>query len=108
MDIPSQLRLMRGVRGLTLAQVADGTGLSISYLSDLERGRTNPSIETLEKIATFHNMQLYISFVGDMPGTVRISRCDLENLRDTIARLLDTAPQHESGVYGLPVEIDHD
>lgn len=95
MDIPSQLRLMRGVRGLTLAQVAEGTGLSVSYLSDLERGRTNPSIETLEKIATFHNVRLYISFVGEMPDTVRISRRDLENLRDTIMRLLDTAPSQE-------------
>ena len=84
MDIPAQLRLMRTVKGETLADVANGTGLSISYLSDLERGRTNPSIETLEKIAAYHNMKLFISFVGDVPNTVRVSIPKLEELQNLI------------------------
>lgn len=94
MDIPAQLRLMRTVKGQTLADVATGTGLSISYLSDLERGRTNPSIETLEKIATFHNMELFISFVGDMPNTVRVSIPKLEELQALIKNLLGQPDAH--------------
>lgn len=87
MNIPSQLRLMRSVRGLTLADVATGTGLSVSYLSDLERGRTNPSIETLEKIATFYGVELFISFVGDIPDTVKVKTSDLQTLKALIERI---------------------
>ncbi len=94
MDIPAQLRLMRTVKGQTLADVATGTGLSISYLSDLERGRTNPSIETLEKIAEYHNMELFISFVGDMPNTVRVSISKLEELQALIKNLLGQNDAH--------------
>lgn len=88
MDIPAQLRFLRTVKGLTLAEVAQGTGLSISYMSDLERGRTNPSIETLEKIAAFHDLTLFISFVGDVPDTVRVAQKDLDSLKKLVHRIL--------------------
>lgn len=94
MDIPAQLRLMRTVKGQTLSDVAAGTGLSISYLSDLERGRTNPSIETLEKIAVFHNMELFISFVGDVPDAVRVSIAKLEELQGLIKGMLGQNDAH--------------
>lgn len=97
MDIAAQLRLMRTVRGMTLADMAEATGLSISYMSDLERGRTNPSIETLEKIAECHNMKLFISFVGDMPGRVNVSVQELETLRDIVGRLLMSNKDESEG-----------
>ena len=63
MNIADQIRTLRVTRRLTLAQVADGTGLSLSYLSDIERGRTKPSLKTLEKLASFHNAELSIEFL---------------------------------------------
>jgi transcriptional regulator with XRE-family HTH domain len=42
---------VRKRRDMTLAQVAEYTGLSISFLSDLERGKTDPSLSSLRKIA---------------------------------------------------------
>lgn len=88
MKISEQLRLLRATHGYTLATVAEGTALSISYLSDLERGRTNPSIETLETIATFYGIHLLISFVGDMPDTATVKRSDLQDLQNAITRLI--------------------
>lgn len=88
MNISEQLRFLRATHDYTLAQVAQGTGLSVSYLSDLERGRTKPSIETLETIAAFYGLTLSISFTGDIPDTVIVRRSALEDLQDTIARLL--------------------
>ncbi len=55
MKLGERLRELRQQRGLTLLQLSQQTALSVSYLSDLERGRTNPSIDTLERIAgTYH------------------------------------------------------
>lgn len=46
-----QIRELRKGQGMRLAQVAEKTGLSVSYLSDLERGRTDPSLKTLRLLA---------------------------------------------------------
>lgn len=58
MDIGIELRSMRKGRRLTLLQVSEETGLSVSFLSDLERGRTRPSLDTLEKLAAFYQVSI--------------------------------------------------
>jgi transcriptional regulator with XRE-family HTH domain len=50
----ARLRAIRKQRGNTLADVGTQTGLSVSFLSDIERGRTRPSLDTLEKLATYY------------------------------------------------------
>ncbi|MCO7239925.1 helix-turn-helix domain-containing protein [Aeromicrobium sp. CnD17-E] len=45
------IRARRTERSLTLAAVADRTGLSPSFLSQLENGRTNTSLRSLQVIA---------------------------------------------------------
>lgn len=42
----------------TQLEVAKSTGISRSYLSDIENGRYTPSINTLVKLATYLNMDL--------------------------------------------------
>lgn len=61
-QIAADVRAMRTVRRKTLAEVAAATGLSPSFLSDIERGRTVPTIATLEKIAAAYGMHLHIAF----------------------------------------------
>jgi len=39
------------VRDITLLELANKSGLSVSYLSDAELGRSNMSIKALEKVA---------------------------------------------------------
>jgi transcriptional regulator with XRE-family HTH domain len=51
MQIGEELRRLRKMRRLTLSDVSDKTGLSISFLSDMERNRTKPSLDTLAKLA---------------------------------------------------------
>jgi len=46
-----QVRALRAKRGLTLAELAEATGLSASMLSTVERGRTAPSLGTLHRLA---------------------------------------------------------
>lgn len=64
-NLAEYLNAMRENRDMKLREVSERTGLSISYLSDLERGRTLPSIETLEKLASCYGMNLAIRFMDD-------------------------------------------
>jgi transcriptional regulator with XRE-family HTH domain len=55
-DAPSQfgdrLRRWRSGRGVTLRDVSEASGISIAYLSDLERGKlANPTLDTLTALA---------------------------------------------------------
>lgn len=50
-DRGSMIRRMRKSKDLTLADLAERTGLSLSFLSQVERGIINPSIMSLRKIA---------------------------------------------------------
>jgi transcriptional regulator with XRE-family HTH domain len=43
---------LRKAAGLTQEQLAERSGFSQQYISDLERGRCNPTIVTLYELAT--------------------------------------------------------
>ncbi|MEO1199231.1 MAG: XRE family transcriptional regulator [Pseudomonadota bacterium] len=47
----SEIRELRKARGLTLKDLQDRTGVSLSYLSAIERGTNKPSLDVLEAVA---------------------------------------------------------
>lgn len=47
----SLIRRIRKAQGLTLADLAHKSGFSVGFLSQVERGLTNPSINSLRRIA---------------------------------------------------------
>jgi transcriptional regulator with XRE-family HTH domain len=51
--VGEKIRLERRKRGLTLDQVSKATGLSRSYLSQLERGLSEASVTSLKKIGRY-------------------------------------------------------
>lgn len=51
MQLGQRIRELRTSRGETLKDISNSTTLSVSYLSDIERGRTNPSLQSLETLA---------------------------------------------------------
>jgi DNA-binding transcriptional MerR regulator/quercetin dioxygenase-like cupin family protein len=62
-SISRHLRKLRRQRSMTLSQAANGTNLSVSFLSSLERGKTNASVATLQKLAVFYGTNVQ-SFFG--------------------------------------------
>jgi transcriptional regulator with XRE-family HTH domain len=74
MLLPGQrFRRLRTRRGLSLAKVAKATGVSIGFLSALERGQMRSSIATLRRIARFYRANILSLFetAGDNPRLVR-------------------------------------
>lgn len=49
--VGAQIRRRRRERNLTLAAVADATGLNVGYLSQVENDKASPSLETLASLA---------------------------------------------------------
>jgi DNA-binding XRE family transcriptional regulator len=50
--IGRQVQELRGARGWTQQQLADEAGLDRTYISGLERGKQNPTIGALLRVAT--------------------------------------------------------
>jgi DNA-binding transcriptional MerR regulator len=72
--LPGQrFRRLRTRRGLSLAQVARATGVSVGFLSALERGQMRSSVATLRRIARFYGTNILSLFeaAGDNPRLVR-------------------------------------
>jgi DNA-binding transcriptional MerR regulator/mannose-6-phosphate isomerase-like protein (cupin superfamily) len=86
-----RFRQLRTRRGLSLAQVARATGVSVGFLSALERGQMHSSIATLRRIARFYRTNILSLFetTGDNPRLVRANqRKILETTPDVRMELL--------------------
>lgn len=75
--LPGQrFRRLRTRRGLSLAQVARATKVSVGFLSALERGQMRSSISTLRRIARFYRTNILSLFetAAENPRLVRSSQ----------------------------------
>ena len=61
-----QIRSIRKRQEITLKELAEKTGLSIGYISQIERNLTDPSLSTLRKISGALGVPTY-RFLGDEP-----------------------------------------
>lgn len=62
MNIGNAIQLARTRRKLSQAQLAQRAGISVSYLSLLERSRRDPPLSTLQRIAAGLHVPLEILF----------------------------------------------
>lgn len=61
------IRALRKARGLTLAEAALKLGRSIGWLSQVERGISNPSIEDMRHFAELFGVAISLFFAHDVP-----------------------------------------
>lgn len=85
-SVARSVHYLRGAK--TLKDFSVLVGLSLSYLSDIERGRTVPTLETLDQIATRSGATLKLAFVFDElpPEYVTIKRVELEDILKAVDR----------------------
>lgn len=63
--IGPKLRKIRSERGYSLGELAERTGLTASFLSQLERDMTNPSIGTLRDICRALEIPIFHLFIDE-------------------------------------------
>jgi len=61
-----QIRTLREERGYTLQDLARRANLSLSYLSEIERGSKRPSLKTIDKLAAALNVARTRLIEGDL------------------------------------------
>lgn len=57
--VGQKLKLRRGELNLSLRALASQTGLSAAFLSQIERGKSNPSLQSLGRIASSLKVPLH-------------------------------------------------
>jgi transcriptional regulator with XRE-family HTH domain len=69
----SRLRQLRTQRGLSLAEVAAAVGISIGFLSALERSQMSASVGTLRKLARYYRTNI-LDFFDPTESNTRLVR----------------------------------
>ncbi len=64
MKLGERLRLIRKENKLTLKDLSQLADLSVPYLSDMERGVVNPSVDTLQKVASAYQISVKQLLIG--------------------------------------------
>ena len=57
-----RVRSLRLVAGVTQERLAEKAGISLKHLGELERGRSNPTLSSLEALATALGVSLFEFF----------------------------------------------
>lgn len=65
--IGKNIRDIRSDRGMTQAELAEKTDLSIPFVSYIENGSKHPGLETLIKIATALGTTMDVLLLGNQP-----------------------------------------
>jgi transcriptional regulator with XRE-family HTH domain len=81
--IGTKLRELRQQRNMTLRQVADGTGFTVSYLSQLERDKVSISVDNLERLAQFYEVHMVHFFRGAEAIPIQVTH--FEEIQENLA-----------------------
>jgi transcriptional regulator with XRE-family HTH domain len=79
-DLGERLRAIRRLRRRTLKNVADAAGVSESFLSQLERGRSSASVSTLQRLAAALGIEISDLFAADGLPRPRVLRREARQL----------------------------
>ena len=117
-----QVRRWRTDRGLTLARVAQTTGLNLGYLSQIENDKASPSLACLSSIASALEVPIAWFLVDEatapeivrasdrrwreQPGG-RASRVDGRGSSDISIVEVHAEPGHGTGVHSHPGDEHH-
>ena len=84
-----RLRTLRKTRGLTLERLAEKASVDEKYLGNIERGKENPTIATLEKLAGALSVKInqILTFEHETKGE--------RSLRRRIMQILEKCDEEE-------------
>lgn len=92
------MRDIRTSKAMTLGDVTRGARISVAHLSELERGRTEPSSEIIRTLADFYNVSqadIYLEVGARMSASDQLhGRVDTDDLTTLL--------------YGAPIEAGFD
>lgn len=82
-----RLKALRTEQGITLAQLGSMVGLSASYLSQIERNKTKPSLATLSSMAKTLGVKLRYFFEHSTPAWQVVRKDRRQKIADRSAKV---------------------
>src|SRR5262249_54857505 len=84
------IRILRQAKELTVTDVANGSGVSVPYLSLVENGARQPSLEVMRRIAATLDVPSEALVIMGMGGTaLKPSSKKTAELTDAVGRLME-------------------
>ena len=120
--VGAQVRRWRADRGLTLAGVAERSGLNIGYLSQIENDKAQPSLSCLSSIADALEVPIAWFFIDEAPAPQvvrrsersvreidlgRVERVDGGNSRDISIVEVSAPPGSRTGAHAHSGDEHH-
>ncbi len=115
--IPAFLRRERNQRRLTLEILSAKVGMSPQYLSEIERGKRDPRLSSIERMAEEMGMtdgekkslkrrQAIEPVIGHLKADHRMNRCHIKgsNWRQFACGPMRCRLQHPLGTYSPPLQ----
>lgn len=79
LEVGKKIKELRSLKKMTAKQLANEVGISFGMLSQLEKGSTQGSVETLRKIAKVLDVTLAHLFTNDKQDIISTKSANLEN-----------------------------
>lgn len=108
MSIGDKLKKLRKENNLTLKELHNLTGISISFISDIENKRRNPSIENLKTLAKALNVSPN-ELLGDAENKYKLNNKDKKSINKDLQTIMDEFREGTDGTaYYNGQELDND
>ncbi len=95
-----QIKRWRTERGLTLANVAERSGLNVGYLSQIENDKASPSLQCLASIADALDVPAAWFLIDDLPAPVVVHASERPVIETDLGRI-----EHVDGRISREVSI---
>jgi transcriptional regulator with XRE-family HTH domain/mannose-6-phosphate isomerase-like protein (cupin superfamily) len=105
LNLGKRLKALRTERDLTLAQLGEQLNVSASYLSQIERGLTMPSLPRLAAIARTLDVELVHFFEEDMTSPCIVRESCGRKLMDTASLIVESLSADPAGKAMQPHRI---
>jgi transcriptional regulator with XRE-family HTH domain len=84
------IRILRQAKSLKLTKVAKDSGVSVAYLSLLESGERQPSLDVIRRLAGALHVPSEVLFVlGMEPGSLKSKRKPTNELTSAVEQLME-------------------
>lgn len=104
-EIFESIKRIRKSKGITLQEMSNRTGISVNHLSQIERGKTNPSIGTLKKITNVLGVpSMSLGNEGNGPPLSPNNQKKAQVVRQDMRKML-VYPKSKTKVYLLTPDL---
>jgi len=104
-EIFESIKRIRKSKGITLQEMSNRTGISVNHLSQIERGKTNPSIGTLKKITNVLGVPfMSLGNEGNGPPLSPNNQKKAQVVRQDMRKML-VYPKSKTKVYLLTPDL---